>query len=73
MGNFFAQLDYLSCTTDIWSSMAQDSMLSLTAHCIHSDFNRISMVLQSATFNTYLPHWREYCYFNNDMPKHLEC
>ena len=52
MCNFFEHLDYLSCTTDIWSSVAQDSMLSLTAHCIDSDFSRVSMVLQSATFNT---------------------
>jgi len=53
MGNFLPELDYLSCTTDTQSSVAQDSVLSLTAHCIHLDFSRISMVLQSATFNAY--------------------
>ena len=31
---FLKQQDFLSCTTDLWSSVAQDSMLSLTAHCI---------------------------------------
>ena len=35
MGNFFAELDYLSCTTDIWSSVAQNFMLRLTS-TLHS-------------------------------------
>ena len=51
MLEFLDQVDYISCTTAIWSSVAQDSMLSLTAHCVLSDFNKISCVLQSAAFN----------------------
>ena len=35
----FLHQQFVSCTTDLWSSVAQDSMLSLTAHCISSDFN----------------------------------
>jgi len=31
---FLKQQDFLSCTTELWSSVAQDSMLSLTVHCI---------------------------------------
>ena len=52
------QVDYISCTTDIWSSVAQDSMvstqdsmLSPTAHCVLPEFDKISFVLRSATFN----------------------
>lgn len=48
---FLKQQDFLSCTTDLWSSVAQDSMLSLTAHCICLDFSRKSFVLQSTEFN----------------------
>ena len=51
MLEFLDQVDYISCTTDIWSSVAQDSMFSLTAHCVLPDFNKISCVLQSAAFN----------------------
>ena len=49
--DFLQHQEYLSCTTDLWSSVAQDSMLSLTAHCISSDFNPKSFVLQSVEFN----------------------
>ena len=48
---FLKQQDFLSCTTDLWSSVAQDSMLSLTTHCICLDFSRKSFVLQSREFN----------------------
>ena len=48
---FLKKQDFLSCTTDLWSSVAQDSMLSLTAHCICLDFSRKSFVLQSTEFN----------------------
>ena len=48
---FLKQQDFLSCETDLWSSVAQDSMLSLTAHCICLDFSRKSFVLQSTEFN----------------------
>ena len=49
--DFLQHQEYLSCTTDLWSSVAQDSMLSLTAHCISSDFNPKLFVLQSVEFN----------------------
>jgi len=45
------QVDYISCTTDVWSFVAQDSTLSLTAHCVLPEFDKISFVLRSATFN----------------------
>ena len=47
---FLKQQDFLSCTTDLCSSVAQDSMLSLTAHSICLDFRK-SFVLQSTEFN----------------------
>ena len=37
---FFEEVDHFSCTTDLWSSVAQDSMLSLTAHCVLPDFRK---------------------------------
>ena len=49
--DFLQHQQFVSCTTDLWSSVAQDSMLSLTAHCISSDFNHKSFVLQSTEFN----------------------
>jgi len=51
MLEFLNQVDYISCTTDIWSSIAQDSMVSLTAHCVLPEFDTMSCVLQSAAFN----------------------
>ena len=48
---FLQHQEFVSCTTDLWSSVAQDSMLSLTAHCISSDFNHKSFALQSTEFN----------------------
>ena len=41
----------VSCTTDIWSSPAHDSLLSLTAHFITEDFERSQVCLQAVKFN----------------------
>ena len=49
--DFLQHQQFVSFTKDLWSSVAQDSMLSLTAHCISSDFNHKSYVLQSTEFN----------------------
>ena len=39
---------YVSLTTDIWSSSsAQESLISLTAHWVTADFNRVSAVLHA--------------------------
>ena len=43
---FLKKQDFLS-----WSSVAQDSMLSLPVHCICLDFSRKSFVLQPTEFN----------------------
>ncbi len=42
---------HVSCTTDIWSSPAHDSLLSLTAHFITHEFERKSVCLQAVKFN----------------------
>ena len=43
--------EYLTLTTDIWTSRAQDSYLGITAHFIDSDFNRRELVLNCVPFN----------------------
>ena len=43
---------YVSLTTDIWSSSsAQESLISLTAHWVTADFNRVSAVLHAHRFD----------------------
>ena len=42
---------YVSCTTDIWSSPVHDSLLSLTAHFITKEFERKQVCLQAVKFN----------------------
>ena len=42
---------YVSCTTDIWSSLAHDSPLSLTAHIVTEDFESVQVCLQAVKFN----------------------
>ena len=40
--------DYISFTTDVWSSdVNSDSLLGLTAHCVDGNFQRKSAVLQA--------------------------
>ena len=42
---------HISITTDVWSSVAQDSYLSLTCHYITADFSRQQVCLHAAPFN----------------------
>ena len=42
---------HISITTDVWSSVVQDSYLSLTCHCITADFSRQQVCLHAAPFN----------------------
>ena len=39
-------------TTDIWSSIAQDSYISFTCHYITPEFERQQVCLQAAPFNS---------------------
>ena len=42
---------YLSLTTDIWSSISeQESLISLTAHNVTVEFNRVLAVLHAHRF-----------------------
>lgn len=43
--------DYVSLTTDIWTSEANDSFLSLTLHYLNSDFQPKMVVLDCLPFN----------------------
>ena len=44
--------DYISFTTDVWSSdVNSDSLLGLTAHCVDGNFQRKSAVLQAHSLN----------------------
>ena len=42
---------YVSLTTDVWSSVAQDSYISLTCHYITEDFTQQQVCLHAAPFN----------------------
>ena len=42
---------HVSITTDVWSSVAQDSYISLTCHYISADFERQQVCLHAAPFN----------------------
>ncbi len=42
---------HVSITTDVWSSVAQDSYISLTAHYITPDFEHQQVCLHAAPFN----------------------
>ena len=44
-------IDSLSITTDIWSSVAQESYISLTCHSITKEFQYQHMCLHAAPFN----------------------
>ena len=46
-----SNIDYVSITTDIWSSVAQDSYISLTCHSITDDFQYQHICLHAAPFN----------------------
>ena len=42
---------FISCTTDLWSSVAQDACLSLTAHFITSTFEKKHLCLHACPFD----------------------
>ena len=42
--------DYISFTTDIWTSVGSHSLMSLTAHWIDKDFMRVQAVLNASSF-----------------------
>ena len=42
---------YVSLTTDVWSSVAQDSYISLTCHYVIEDFTQQQICLHAAPFN----------------------
>ena len=42
---------HVSLTTDVWSSVAQDSYISLTCHYIAEDFTQQQVCLHAAPFN----------------------
>ena len=44
-------IDSLSITTDIWSSLAQDSYISLTCHSITKECQYQHMCLHAGPFN----------------------
>ena len=44
-------LNHVSVTTDLWSSIAQDSYLSLTAHCINTEYEWLQACLHAVPFN----------------------
>ena len=48
---FLDEQEYVSCTTDIWSTPSQDSLLSLTAHFLTPTFERKQVILQAVKFN----------------------
>lgn len=43
--------DHISCTTDMWSSLANDDFLSLTCHFISPDFEKISVCVEVVPFS----------------------
>ena len=43
--------EFLSLTTDIWTSRARDGFISLTGHFIDSNWNRVSVVFNVREFN----------------------
>jgi len=46
-------VSHLSLTTDIWSSVAQNSCISLTYHYITPDFDQQQVCLHAAPFNSH--------------------
>ena len=46
-----SEVGHVSITTDVWSSVAQDSYISLTCHYISADFERQQVCLHAAPFN----------------------
>ena len=49
--NDVSSTSYVSLTTDVWSSVAQDSYISLTCHYIARDFTQQQICLHAAPFN----------------------
>lgn len=43
-----SEVGHVSITTDMWSSVAQDSYISLTCHYISADFERQQVCLHAA-------------------------
>ena len=56
--------EYVSCTTDIWSTPSQDSLLSLTTHFLTPTFERKQVILQAVKFNESHSYGCQYSYFN---------
>ena len=48
---FLDEHEYVSCTTDIWSTPSQDSLLSFTAHFLTPTFERKQVILQAVKLN----------------------
>lgn len=69
LAEMLVDVPYLSLTTDIWSSSsAQESLISLTAHWVTQEFNRVSAVLHAHRFEG--SHTGEYiCEKLEDMLK----
>lgn len=69
LAEMLVDVPYLSLTTDIWSSSsAQESLISLTAHWVTAEFNRVAAVLHAHKFEG--SHTGEYiCEKLEDMLK----
>lgn len=46
-----SSIDFVSITTNVWSSVAQDSYISLTCHCITKEFLYQHLCLHAVPFN----------------------
>ena len=51
VADMIASEKYISCTTDIWSSVSRDSYLSLTVHFITSSFQKKHVCLHTCPFD----------------------
>ena len=51
MKDALVSVSHLSITTDVWSSIAQDSYISLTCHHVTQDFTQKQLCLHAAPFN----------------------
>ena len=48
LAELIKDVPFISLTTDIWSaSLANDSLISMTAHWVNESFNRLSAVLHA--------------------------
>jgi len=51
MKDALVSVSHVSITTDVWSSIAQDSYISLTCHHVTQDFTQKQLCLHAAPFN----------------------